>query len=308
MPRLLMLFALLVCASAHAAIVGQDPYDQEVDHVYLQQGDQQFYMDIFTPNGKFRHDFYKPNDNGHGYAVIDIISGGWNTSRARLEEHKAFQTFGIFCARGYTVFAVRPGNKVEYTLDEMVTHIKHAIRYVKANAEKYSINPDKIGLMGASAGGHLALMTILNPEPGTPDADDPLLRFDTTVAAAGIFFPPTDFGNWEDEKPGALRERIGEILVPKGLENTSDEELRAIAAKVSPINHVKKVETPFLFFHGDLDPVVPLSQSELMVKALREAGNEADLIVKKGGAHPWLTMPEEIITLADFYDRKLAGR
>lgn len=307
MFRLLPLLIVLCGVSAHAAVVGHDPFDQEKDVVYMKQGEQDFYMDVFTPNGANRFDFYKPTDNGWGYAIIDIISGGWDSSRGRLEEHKGFQTFGIFAARGYTTFAVRPGTKGLHDLNEMVADIKHAIRYIKANAENYHIDPEKIGLMGASAGGHLALMTILTEEPGDPNATDTLLKQNTHVAAAGIFFPPVDFLDWEGMDAGAIRERIGNILFPKGVEAVSDEDLMAAAKKASPFYYVKKVETPMYFFHGDLDPVVPLSQSQKMVEALQAAGNDVQLYVKKGGAHPWLTMPEEIIKLADFFDEKLAG-
>ncbi len=305
---LLYVFLLLLAPAVWAAPVGQDPYTQEMDHVYATIDGKDFLMDIFVPTGENRHAFYKPTDHGKGYAIIDIISGGWNSARGRLDEHKGFQTFGIYCARGYTVFAVRPGTKGEYPMMDMVTHVKAAIRYIKANAAKYNIDPNKIGLMGASAGGHLALLTTLTAEPAQPDAADPLLHYSTDIAAAGIFFPPTDFLNWEGKDLGQVREIIGDILFPTGLDTKTQDELLAAAKAASPITYVKKIDTPFLFFHGDLDPVVPLSQSEKMVAALKDAGNDAQLVVKKGGAHPWLTMPEEIIKLADWFDAHLSGK
>lgn len=305
--RNLALLFVALTLPAFAAPVGQDPFTQEVDHVYATIEGKDFYMDIFVPTGENRHEFYKPTDKGQGLAIIDIISGGWSSARARLEEHKAFQTFGIYCARGYTVFAVRPGTRGEYPVSEMHGHIKTAIRYIKANADKYKIDPDRIGLMGASAGGHLALMTTLTAEPANPEAEDPLLRPSTEVAATGIFFPPTDFLNWEGRDHAQVGELIGDALFPQDYASRTQEELLVEAKAVSPFYFVKKVNTPFLFFHGDIDPVVPLSQSEIMVEALTKAGNEAELIVKKGGAHPWLTMPEEIIKLADWFDEKLPG-
>ena len=298
---------LLAAISGWSAPVGQDPYTQEVDHVYATIDGKDFYMDVFVPTGENRHEFYKPNDNGKGLAIIDIISGGWSSARARLDEHKGFQVFGIFCARGYTVFAVRPGTRGEYPVSDMPGHVKGAIRYIKANADKYGIDPDRIGLMGASAGGHLALMTTLTAEPGDPGAEDPLLRHGTDVAATGVFFPPTDFLNWEGKDHAEVGELIGDGLFPHDYAQRSQEEFLDEARKVSPIQHVKKVRAPFLFIHGDADPVVPLSQSEIMIEALEKAGNEAGLIVKKGGAHPWITMPEEILKLADWFDAQLAG-
>ena len=76
---------LLAAISGWAAPVGQDPYMQEVDHVYATIDGKDFYMDVFVPTGENRHEFYKPNDNGKGLAIIDIISGGWSSARARLD-------------------------------------------------------------------------------------------------------------------------------------------------------------------------------------------------------------------------------
>jgi acetyl esterase/lipase len=306
---LVALLALFAPALAFAAVVGQEPYEQEIDHVYANIGGKDFLMDIFVPTGENRFEYFKPTDKGKSLAIIDVISGGWDSSRGRLEEHKGFQTFSIYTVRGYTVFAVRPGTRGEYPVSEMVQHIKTAIRYIKANADKYKIDPDRIGIMGASAGGHLALMTILTAEPAQPDAADPLMRPSTEVAAAGIFFPPVDFIEFEGKSTDDVKELIGDALFPVGLDTKTHEEMMAAAKAISPIQYVKKVNTPFQFHHGDVDPIVPLSQSEKMVEALKAAGNEVELHVKKGGAHPWITMSQEIITLADFFDNHLnAGR
>ena len=80
-----------------------------------------------------------------------------------------------------------------------------------------------------------------------------------------------------------------------------------MAEKLSPLRQIKGKTPPFIFFHGDADPLVPLQQSQIMVAALKAAGNSAELIVKKGGQHPWLTIPEEVVVLADWFDKELAG-
>ena len=64
---------------------------------------------------------------------------------------------------------------------------------------------------------------------------------------------------------------------------------------------------PFLFIHGDADPLVPLQQSQKMVEAIKAEGGAAELIVKAGGGHPWLTIPEEVKIMADWFDRHLSG-
>ena len=62
---------------------------------------------------------------------------------------------------------------------------------------------------------------------------------------------------------------------------------------------------PFLLIHGDADPLVPLQQSQKMVAALKAAGGSPELIVKKGGGHPWMTLPEEVKIMADWFDQRL---
>ena len=69
---------------------------------------------------------------------------------------------------------------------------------------------------------------------------------------------------------------------------------------------VKGPEVPFLFIHGDSDPLVPLQQSQKMVELLKAAGGSAELIVKKGGGHPWLTIFEEVKIMADWFDHHLS--
>ena len=68
---------------------------------------------------------------------------------------------------------------------------------------------------------------------------------------------------------------------------------------------MKAPVVPFLLIHGDADPLVPLQQSHRMVEALKEAGGSVELIVKKGGGHPWPTLPEEVKIMADWFDQHL---
>jgi len=288
--------------AAAAAWAEEKPYDQEIDHVYLTLDGKDFYMDIFRPNGNAREEFYKPNDKGKGLGIIDIASGGWSTDRGKIEDHETAKMFHIFCSRGYTVFAVRPGEKGEYDVAQMVQHINHAIRYIKANAAEYGIDPDRIGLTGASAGGHLGLMTVLQEEKGDPGATDPLLKHSTAVSAAAIFFPPTNFMEWEGKERSAVGDILGEILFAGGVAGKTPEEISAKAKEYSPITHVRAGTPPIYIMHGDADPIVPLSQSTQMVEALKAAGNEVEFYIKPGGTHPWITIPLEIITIADWFD------
>ena len=175
------------------------------------------------------------------------------------------------------------------------------IRYIKQHATDYKIDPERLGLTGASAGGHLAALVAVTPEEGKSEAAG-LLRQSTKVKAAAIFFPPTDFLDW-DGKPADLK-TLGDLLFPDD-KTHSEDEIKERARSISPARLVKDPELPFLFIHGDADPVVPLQQSQKMVEAIKAAGGSAELIIKKGGGHPWFTIPEEVKVMADWFDKHL---
>jgi acetyl esterase/lipase len=272
------------------------PYEQKKDVVYAEAHGTGLLMDVFTPTGK-------PN----GLAIVDIASGAWYSDRSKIRDHTLAQVYTIFCSRGYMVFAVRPGSKTRYTGAEMAQNVKSAIRFIKTHAGEYKIDPARLGLMGGSAGGHLATLAALTPEPGKEDAREPTDRQDTSVRAVGAFFPPTDFLDWDGDK--AIRiEVLGPLLFVGGVRGQSSDEIRKAAEAISPMHRVGKPTTPFLLIHGDADKVVPLSQSKKLVEAITKAGGSAELIVKPGGGHPWVTISQEVKVMADWFDKQLAGK
>jgi acetyl esterase/lipase len=273
---------------------------QTQDVVFAEVHGTGLLMDVFTPTG-----------TANGKAIVDIASGAWYSDRGKIRDHTLAQVYSTFCGRGYVVFAIRPGSKTRYTALEMDQHVKLAIRHVKENATKYNIDANKLGLTGASAGGHLATLAALTPVASDPNAKNKLDRHDTSVAAVAVFFPPTDFLGWRDGKmvdPKVL----GPLLAVGAssakevvLNGKSDEELNELAKAISPLYQVQKPTIPFLLIHGDADEVVPLSHSQKLVKAIRSAGGSAELIGKEGGGHPWPTLPVEVAVMADWFDKQL---
>ncbi|GMV96251.1 MAG: hypothetical protein AMXMBFR83_06190 [Phycisphaerae bacterium] len=268
------------------------PFIRRRDLVYAEVHGTGLLMDVFLPK-----------DAPNGLGLVDVISGAWHSDRGKLRDHERADLFGVFCARGYTVFAIRPGSITGYTGFDMVDHVKMGIRWVKAHAGEYGIDPDRLGLVGASAGGHLACLAAVTPSNGRPGASNPQERFDTRVAAVGVFFPPTDLLDYGGAEFNL--DMIGRMLYRGGIGTHSLEDAREKARLLSPARLVKAPVPPFIIFHGDRDPMVPLQQSQVLLKALQAAGGQAQLVVKPGGGHPWFTIREEIVQMADWFDGQL---
>jgi acetyl esterase/lipase len=272
---------------------GTTPYEQKVDVVFGEVSGTGLLMDVFTP---------KRAANGLG--IVDVVSGAYRSDRNKIRDHTLAQVYTILCGRGYTVFAMRPGSSPRYMVAEMAAHVNTGIRYVKQHAADYKIDPERLGLTGASAGGHIAGLVAVVPEEGKPDASGPL-RYSTSVKAAALFFPPTDLLDWDGKT--ADYKLLRELLFPADGKDPSEEEVKARATSISPARLVNHPSLPFLFIHGDADPIVPLQQSKKMVEAIKSAGGSAELIIKKGGGHPWFTIPEEVKVMADWFDRQLGA-
>jgi len=291
MVRYTSVFLVSVLCMAFTAGAAEAPYIQHVDLVYGESHGAGLLMDVFVPTGP-----------KNGIGIVDVASGAWHSDRGKIRDHKRAEMYDIYCGRGYTVFAIRPGSVTRFTGEDMLNNIYQGIRYVKSNAEDYEIDPQRLGITGASAGGHLASLAAVRPSPAKPKGK-PQEQLDTSVAAVGVFFPPTHFLKWGKTK--APLNRIGTLLFADGLASKSEDEIKEQAIAISPALQITGKTPPFLIWHGDADPLVPLQQSEVFVKALKKAGNEATLKVKPGGAHPWLTIPEEVADMADWFDTEL---
>lgn len=293
----------LIALPARADDEKQLPYVQHQNIVFTDTDDGiGLIMDIFVPTGP-----------KNGLGVIDVVSGSWSSARGRLNDHKQAQIFDIICGRGYTVFAIRPGSVTKFTGQEMLSNLKTGIRWVKKHADEYGIDPDKLTICGASAGGHLASLAVVTAEDGDPNAKDELKRLDTRLAAAVVFFPPTDFLNWEgvkrqEGKTSPVVLMLGKLVFADGTRNRKPEEIDKQLEKISPARLVTGKEPPMLFIHGDADPLVPLQQSHVMIEALKQAGCTPELIVKEGGAHPWPTIHEEVAIAADWIDKQVGAK
>ena len=285
---LLAILAVLCATTLRAA---EPVYTQQQDVVIAESYGLAVPMDIFTPTGE-----------KNGRAIVDVASGAWHSDRGKIRDHQRALFYDILCGRGYHVFAVRPGSISRFRAADMVANIETTIRWVKERATDYSIDPTKLGLTGASAGGHLASLVGLKTSRAGDDA--------ARVAAVAVFFPPTDFVEWADvavdpRAEGRINQIAAQLAFPNGLTGLDDTQIQEKLTLISPSRQAHAEAPPFLLIHGDADPVVPLKQSELLRDALLAASVPVQLIVKEGGGHPWLTIPEEVAKLADWFDEQL---
>lgn len=296
------LISVLVLLLTKSAFAQGLSYERHENIVYAETDGVGLLMDVFTP---------KSNPNGLG--IVDVISGAWHSDRGKLRDHERAQTFQILCAKGYTVFAVRPGSISKFSVPEMVANLNQGIRWVKENSADYGVDRDRLGLMGASAGGHLACLAAVTAESVDAASESDEESTDTRVRAVAVFFPLTDFLNYDGKEIDArndddLSKLVRRLAFPQGLSDVTDSEVTQLLTQISPARLVTPQAPPFLLIHGDADQVVPLQQSELMLAALKQAKVPAELVVKQGGGHPWLTIHEEVKLLGDWFDKQLGRK
>jgi acetyl esterase/lipase len=286
-----------------AALAADPSFDRKADVIYGRKYGSALTMDVFTP---------RASTNGAG--VIVVVSGGFFSSHDAINVSYSRPLFD----RGYTVFAVVHGSQPRYTVPEIIQDMNRAVRFIRYHARDYGIDPDRIGVAGASAGGHLSLMLGTAGAKGDPKAKDPVDRESSRVQAVACFFPPTDFLNYG--RPGLEKIRPTDHGLPyraafdyRELDRASmlwvpiaaPDRLREIARQISPIYHVTPDDPPTLIIHGDADSLVPLQQSESLAAKFKETGIEAKLVIKKGAGHGWLGLDKDISQLADWFDEHL---
>ncbi len=302
MKSLSLLALLLVPVFLHAA----DPiYTRQEDIIYGRKFGTALTMDVFSPKEK-------PN----GAGVVFCVSGGWYSAKESINAGMMTE----FLKRGYVVFAVVHGSQPKFTIPEVLEDMHRAIRFIHVNAAKYKVDPDRLGITGGSAGGHLSLMMGTTGKVGDAKAPDPVNRASSKVAAVACFFPPTDFLNYgKDDNVMMGTGTLSAFKAPfyfhelssktRAFEPITDEKKRLeIGKAISPVYHVTKTSAPTLLIHGDADKLVPLQQSELMIKALKAQDVVNELIVKKGGDHGWAGMDKDLVTIADWFDKYTAKK
>ena len=252
------------------------------DIEYGEANGQKLFLDAHTPAGE-----------GKFPVVLIVHGGGW------MAGDKATDIVPVFApvATNFTWFSINyrlaPSNRWPACIED----VQAAIRWVKAHAAEFKGDPERIALLGYSAGGHLVTFAGTKAET------------DTKVQAVVAFAPPTDLVA-DNERRGGLTPSM------RGLFNFDSTNItdaaRVVLKENSPPTYVKAGLPPFLLINGSADKTVPLAQTEAFAKALQTAGVEATVIAIPEGQHrisDWKKFtPDWQQQLVDWLNTKLAAK
>lgn len=239
---------------------------------YAQVGDVSLQLDLASPQ----------DGDGPFPAIVFIHGGGWSGGnrhgfRPKIEEA---------ARRGYVAATIsyrltqpdKETGKAKEPFPAQIHDCKAAVRWMRAHAREYRIDPQRIAVGGASAGGHLSLLVALTkPEDGLEGNEGDLTQSSRVQAVVNIF-GPTDLVRCYETSPGA----VGFL---KGLCNGTPDDAANTYKAASPINYVTPDDPPVLTLHGDKDALVPPEQAKLLDARLQAAGVKHELVLLPEQGH-----------------------
>ncbi len=285
------------------------------------------YANVTLDNGtefELKMDIYQnPQQNEVGPCIVYLYGGGWMWGEYKQVTQKAvyFRDLLKLVDEGYTVISPAYRLASQAIFPAAIHDCKGAIRFIKANADKYCIDPERIGVLGNSAGGHLTAMVACSAN--NPEIEGEVggnLEFSSDIKAAVAYYPPTDIIDLIKTSGESIQKKK-EDLIGTEVDNVFDEDQEPIecsilgycdngrdlaslynlvlsqneedpdwnyielAKKCSPINYVHPNTPPILVLHGGQDELVDIQQSEKFVKALTEVGAEATYLFYSLAAH-----------------------
>lgn len=260
----------------------------------------------------------KPTGKLKGKAIISVLNGNWISSPRMMEAFLVKSD--MYLKSGYTLFGVMVSSQPQYTIPDEIADLKRAVRFIRYHAKTYGINPDKIGITGSSAGGHLSLMIATSDDEPNSKTNDPVEQVSARVQAAAVFYPPTDFINYGGVNTSGKINQAGLVFAKVAaafdfkewsdssgtyISITDIEKRLEIAKQISPVTWVSGDDPPIMLIHGDMDFLVPKQQSEIMVEKLKAAKVSHQFIVKEGGSHGWRNREVEESKFVDWFDTHL---
>lgn len=270
------------------------PADVKVlnDVTYATVGDRKLPLDLYLP----------AKADKPALLVIWIHGGGWR-SGSKENPGRALPLL----ERGYAVASVEYRLSGEAIFPAAIEDCKAAVSFLRLNAVKYNLDPDRFGVWGSSAGGHLVALLGTTNDVTDFDTQEVCKKAPATVQAVCDWFGPTDFLRMNDF-PGRI-DHDGPESPESRFIGGPIQQNKEKAAKANPITYVSKADPPILIMHGEVDQAVPYNQSELLYAALQKAGVEVTLYKVEKGDHGFrgaVDSPDKLFKMvADFFDKRL---
>jgi len=258
-----------------------EPTKLSAEHGIETAGKRTYLNVEYVPNGHERQklDIYLPEQGKYTEPlpmVVWIHGGAWRAGDKKNCRAR------VFLKDGYAAASINYRLSHHAIFPAQIEDCKAAIRYLRANAKNYNIDPERIGVWGSSAGGHL--VALLGTTSDIKDFDKgPNLHVSSKVQAVCDFFGPTDFtrmSDFESRMDHDAADSPESLLVGGAIQENKEACKRA-----NPITYVSRNDPPFLIVHGDKDPLVPHNQSELLYEALKKADVDVKFHTVKGGGH-----------------------
>jgi len=244
--------------------------------------------------------YYPEHAAGAVPAVLYVHGGAWIGGDKR--EGAGTAEIPELRSRGYLVAAVNYRLAPDYKFPAQIEDVKCAVRYLRANAAAYGIDPARIGAWGGSAGGHLVSLLGTTDASAKFDGDGGWTDESSRVQAVVDMFGPTDLKALSEGDPRFLYMLFGTINRNAG-----------IVKKANPITWISRDDPPFLILHGEYDEMVPVSQSEILYDALLAKGIPATLVIVENAGHGFAPVGGPITPgrseisdmVAEFFDQYL---
>jgi acetyl esterase/lipase len=284
---LFFVLSIISVTSLKTALAENKGHILETDVVYGKGGDTELKLDIAYPK----------QGEGPFPALVFIFGGGWIAGvrqQYSYEIVEAAEKGYVALTIDYRLLVEKENGKPKYPFPAQVHDGKCAVRWLRANATTYKIDPDHIGVVGYSVGAHLALMLGLTDVSGNLEGECGQLDYSSRVQAVVSLSGFSDLVYWDNVAPGGFIEFLGGTF----------EEVPEQYIAASPVNHVSKDDPPVLSIHGEEDMMVPVKQAKLLDAKMKEVGASHILLIIKGVGHVALVND----TVWNFLDEHLKGK